>query len=120
MNISFKAKTNKKSCMVNIAKFHLKKGGTITIDRDASFYSITDGILEMEWSSPYLWEVNGVTLFDKPTIYFSDSDNLSQLLDGAWVELELEDDADDDYYVIDIVWNVTDVNGSVSGIGISK
>ena len=55
MKLEFRAKTNKPYVMINAAVFHLKTGGTITIDRDATEYDIEDGKLSMTWRGIYIW-----------------------------------------------------------------
>lgn len=115
MNISFVAKTNKDYCMVNTAIFHLKQGGTITVDRGRTEYSITNGILSMEWISCYIWAINGEKVFSEEVSVLSD--NFAHLLEDAWVKFELEDDADDDYSVTDIVWSISIPDCIVSGSG---
>lgn len=100
MRISFRAKTNKDYVMVNTAVFELKCGIRVTVDRDRTEWGITDGILEMDWSECYLWEVNDIGVFDTPA-YLNEYG--AELFEGAkLVALNLEDDADSDYEVTDI------------------
>jgi len=119
MIIEFKAKTNKDYCMVNTAIFHLKDGGNITIDRKETYFSVKNGILSMDWEGCYLWEVNGEAIFDGHYYPFiADAFSITNLLKGSWVELCLEDDAEEDYIVTDVTWTVTacndeDYNGKV-------
>lgn len=111
MRIEFSAKTNKDYCMINTATFYLKEGGSVTLDRDNSFYSIVDGKLEMEWEGIYIWEVNEECIFiNCPNLIYPGSDLVS-LLEGAYVKLNLEDDADEDYAVTDIQWTISDSDG---------
>lgn len=104
MRIEFLAKTNKDYLMVNVARFELAGGGTLTIDRDETEYTIEDGNLSMLWRDCYIWEINGVSLEECLVI---NNDAFEELMDGAkLIELELEDDADDDYEVTDIEFSV--------------
>lgn len=113
MVIEFRAKTNKEYCMVNTATFHLGDGGTVTIDRCCTSYSIVGHDLSMTWSDCYLWEINGIQVMGKE---FTDlSDDFPRLLEGAWIELALEDDADEDYEVTNIMWTASTLECSVSG-----
>jgi hypothetical protein len=106
MNLIFKARTNKDYCMINTAVFHLVNGGTITIDRKQTRFSITDGVLEMEWEEIYLWAVNGENIFDSSYYpLYPDEKAMRNLIKFAQVEFELEDDADEDYIVDNIRWN---------------
>ena len=114
MDISFNARTNKDYMMINTAIFHLKDGGTITIDRDETFYTLENNVLDMTWHNVYIWEINGYNVFE--TLAYPTED-LVDLLDGAWVELVLEDDADTDYTVTDITWCSTSTQKMVSGSG---
>lgn len=102
MRIEFQAKTNKEYAMVNVAKFRLPDGTVLTVDRHETDYSINDGILDMEWSGCYLWSVNGLTLFDNECALLGDY--AAEYLNRAECELELEDDADDDYEVTDVTF----------------
>lgn len=104
MKLEFTAKTNKTYVMINTAVFHLKTGGTITIDRNTTEYDIEDGKLSMTWRDIYIWEINGENVCNEP-IY--PSENLIRLLEGAKVELILEDDADHDYEVESVKWTIS-------------
>lgn len=102
MTLGFKAKTNKDYCMINGARFILKNGTEILIDRTWTNFEIEDGILNMTWDDCYLWELCGINIFDKEAYL---GDEMTRLLNNAdLIELELEDDADDDYKVWDIEW----------------
>ena len=104
MKLEFAAKTNKPYAMINAAVFRLKTGGTITVDRDTTEYDIEDGKLSMTWRNIYIWEINGENICDEP-IY--PSENLIPLLEGAKVELILEDDADCNYEVKNVKWTIS-------------
>lgn len=102
MRLGFKAKTNKDYCMINSAKFILKNGTEILIDRTWTDFEIEDGILNMLWEDCYLWELCGYNIFDREA-YLND-EAYGLLRTAKLIELELEDDADDDYEVWDIEW----------------
>ena len=112
MRIEFSGKTNKDYIMVNTAVFHLRDGGTVTLDRDETDYCIENGTLSMVWNGIYLWEINGVFVFGTPMY---PAEDLSKLLEGSWVELELEDDADEDYRITDVKWVICGENGLAYG-----
>lgn len=99
MDLTFVVETNKKYVAINTAIFQLKDGGTITLDREETYYSsLKNGFLTMEWHDVYLWEINGINIFDEPyqpaDIYF-----IALIEDCEFVEFVLEDDADSDYCV---------------------
>lgn len=104
MNIEFTAKTNKSYCMINTVTFRLPEGTTLTIDREITDYSIEDGELSMVWEHCYIWEINGVNIFDRE--FPLNSDAASLLETAELICVDLEDDADPDYYVRDIRFSV--------------
>jgi hypothetical protein len=100
MQINFKAKTNKDYCRINTATFTLRDGGTVTVDRDETEYTIEDGVLSMTWNNVYLWKIDGVNIVDESPYL---NDHFADFFSTATsVELELEDDADEDYSVTDV------------------
>lgn len=100
MRIEFTAKTNRKICMINTATFALASGGTVTIDRDCTEWSVEKGILSMTWRDCYLWEINGVNIFDEP---FYPNEDIAELMKGAkFLKFDLEDDAGSDYKVTNV------------------
>lgn len=111
MRIQFTGITNKDYCRVNVAKFHLKDGGTITIDRNETCFTIENRQLTMEWSGIYIWDVNEWNIFDQ---IIEPSENLIFLLKGSWVELELDSDADLDYEITNIRWIISGDNGLIA------
>ena len=117
MQLNITGKTNHNYCMVNTAIFHLQGGGTITLDRKETQYSIHDGIIDMDWIDLYLWAVNQCNIFGSDYYTEFDPEELCSLLKGAWLYLELEDDADEDYKITDISWTLSGENCSVSGTG---
>lgn len=104
MRISFSCKTNKDYVMVNTLKVQLNSGSVLTLDRHNTEYSISDPdkagecLLDMEWINCYLWAIDGETLWDDDKALIVE--DCEKLFEGArLIELELEDDADEDYYV---------------------
>ena len=95
MNIKFIAKTNSVPPMINTAKFRLPNGKEVIIDRDSTWYSfkeISPGVLrlDMTWKKCYIWD-------GEEAAYFHDETGLPE--GTQFVELEIEDDAEEDYYV---------------------
>lgn len=104
MRISFSCKTNKDYVMVNTLKVQLNSGSLLTLDRHNTEYSISDPdkagerSLDMEWINCYLWAIDEENLWcgNKALI----EEDCEKLFERArLIELELEDDADEDYYV---------------------
>ena len=90
----FDGKTNKDYCMVNNAIFKTSDGNIIKIDRDETYSSVENGILSMEWRGIYIWNSDtGEQNYDIPKEVFENAE---------LVELELEDDAPDEDYNIEI------------------
>ncbi len=103
MVILIQGKTNHDYCMVNTAKFHLKDGGVLTIDRKETEYSIENGEILMRWKGVYLWAINGEPIANECVM--PNEKGLTKLLQNASLELELEDDApDEDYEITDLAW----------------
>lgn len=105
MTLNFTAKTNKDYCRINTATFRLKSGGTITLDRDATRFSVNGDVLDMTWTGVYVWEVNGRHIFDSynPRELYVDGEELCKIIDwAAPIDFDLEDDADEDYEVTNI------------------
>lgn len=113
VSINFTAKINKDYCMINTAKFHLKNGGTVTIDRENTIFSIENGNLSMTWNEIFIWAINDECIFCQNTY---PSYEIVKLLDGAWVEFDYEDEAVEDYQVSNIKWSILN---KVSGTDIS-
>lgn len=106
MRLDFTGKTNKNYVMVNTAIFALKDGGTVTIDRGCTEYTIKDGRFRMMWGDCYLWRFNDVNIFNTP--YYPDKEAFVKLLKGATLlKLEAEDDADEDYEITDVQWSIS-------------
>lgn len=103
MRIYFSGITNKNYCMINSITFRLPNGCSLTIDRDETEYTIEDdGEISMTWYGCYLWEIDGYNIVDHPAYL---NDDGAGLLEGAELEsVNLEDDADEDYYVIITSW----------------
>lgn len=97
MRIEFICETNKDYVMINTIDFRLSTREIITVDRDTTEYSIKDGRLDMTWRGCYVW--------DGEHAYYPFGDD--DLLKGAEVvSVDLEDDADEDYYVTVLDWGV--------------
>ena len=105
MRLEFIGTTNKDYVMVNTAKFKLKSGSVITIDRDTTEYTNEDGKLDMLWRGCYMWAIDDWNIFDDET-YITDEKEFEMLVEGAELELELEDDADEDYWVKIERWSI--------------
>ena len=99
MRLNITAKTNKEYVMINTAKLTLPDGNVLTIDRDATEYSIENGDLCTNWDYCYLWAVNDIDLFINKAYLDGDNEELVSILNKGELELELEDDADSDYKV---------------------
>lgn len=107
MQINFFATTNHPYVRVNTVRFTLKNGSTLTIDRDSTEYTINDGVLSMVWNGCYLWALDDKNIFGDNGYHITDQyavEELYKLLDDATMELELEDDADEDYFVNVTSW----------------
>lgn len=104
MRISFKAKTNKDYVMINALKLQLRTGSILTLDRQSTEFTIGKPnesgkrTLDMEWFDCYLWEIDEVNAFEQEFLL---ADGFEKVFVGATLtELELEDDADEDYSVM--------------------
>ena len=87
--IVFKGITNYPYMMVNLLRLKLPDQTILDIDRETTEYSIDEnGSFYMEWHRPYVWD--GEDMLPIPT---------DSLEDASFFELEVEDDADEDYYV---------------------
>lgn len=117
MRLEIYGKTNHNYCLINTAIFHLKDGGTLTLDRKETEFSVEDGRLSMLWKGVYIWVLNGENFALAGEIE-PDTKALVKLLTGARIELELEDDIpDEDYRVTDVEWFVygNELNCEASG-----
>jgi hypothetical protein len=104
MNIDFTAKTNRPYCLINTAKFKLKNGSIITLDRKETEWSINNDCLSMTWKNVYIWEIDGCNIFDFEVPV---NNELCALLNDAnLLELEIEDDADSDYSVTEVNYSL--------------
>ena len=97
------------------AIFHLKNGGTLTIDRCSTEYTIEGEELTMEWHESYLWAINDITIFDNPTAFVNF--DIASLLEDGWVHFTLEEDADEDYKVWDVHYAINCEDKIVYGLG---
>ncbi len=101
MRINFIAGTNKDYVAINTCIFTLKNGTEITVDRQETNYTINGKELAMTWSGCYLWAINGLNVFDgkPPKSECQDEESIRLLQSAVSARFELEDDADEDYYV---------------------
>lgn len=83
--ISFTGTTNcSEQPYVNTATFRDTHGNYLTIDRDITEYTINDdGTFTMEWCYCYVWDGENAD-YDVPDL-------------DAFISIEIEDDAPDDY-----------------------
>ncbi len=117
MKLGIYGRTNHGYCMVNTAIFHLKNGGTITIDREETEHRVIGGDLSMLWKGLYIWAFNGVLIGSGDGRIYPHT-SLIKLLEGATLELSLEDDAPDaDYEVTNIEWCIFEGENEVFGSG---
>ena len=112
MRITFYCKTNRDYCAINVAKFILPNGTTLTVDRTRTEWNIVEnkgkgiGDLTMTWCHCYLWQINGNTIFSDEA-YITDSSGFEDLIADARVIFELEDDVEDEDYEVDVLdWSV--------------
>ena len=108
MRIEFECQTNKDYVMINTLKFRLPGSDTvITVDRDETEYDITpSGKLTMVWNSCYLWAINDYNIFGCNGLHITDMDAVNEfkrLVADAGAQLELEDDAPDSDYEVNIL-----------------
>ena len=107
MRISFKCKTNKDYCAINVAKFILPNGTILTVDRTRTEWDINNvtGEMEMTWYCCYLWAINGHNIFTDET-YITDVRGFEDLIADARVMLLVEEDVDEEYEVDVLDWSV--------------
>lgn len=105
MRISFRCKTNRDYCAINVAEFILPSGTTLTVDRTRTEWSIDGENLTMTWYGTYLWAINGNTIFTDET-YITDSSGFEDLVADARVLFLVEEDADDNYEVDVLDWSI--------------
>ena len=105
MRISFKCRTNKDYVAVNVAKFILPTGSTLTVDRTRTEWSIDNGELDMTFCHCYLHAIDNNCIFTDEA-YITDGANFEDLVNGARVILLLDEDVDEDYYVNVLDWSI--------------
>ena len=93
---------------INKAKFMLATGSVISLDRlETNWdFEVKDGeaYLSMEWRNVYLWDIDDVSLFSSEVPILNEA---AELLKGAeLIELEVEDDAPENYEVVVKEWAV--------------
>lgn len=110
MNVLFKGTTNKKYCMINVAIFLAKNGDVFTVDRSETTWMLDDnGTFTMCWKNCYIREVNGKRPFasEQMSEQYVPEEKLRDMMHGAeLLEMQLEDDADDNYIVRIDTWKV--------------
>lgn len=101
MNIDFVCNTNHDYVRINTLKVQLPSGGTITIDRDHTEFSVNGNRLTMTWYGCYLWAIDDHNIFGGHGCHDINVEELKNaVMSGASIFFELEDDVDDsDYYV---------------------
>lgn len=108
MRITFKCETTKDYCAINVAKFILPSGTSLTVDRTRTEYEINNvtGDMTMTWYGCYLWAINNNTIFTDET-YITDSDGFEDLVYDARVQFELDEDVEDDDYEVTVFdWSI--------------
>ena len=96
--MDFYGNTNRDYVMINTIVFRLKTGEEVTVDRDYTGYNIDeDGNLGMTWKGCYFWDGNIAK-------YLTEKDE-KELTEAELVGVDIEDDADEDYYVVINEWN---------------
>ena len=107
MRITFKCETTKDYCAINVAKFILPSGTTLTVDRTRTEYEIdkATGDMTMTWYGCYLWAINDNTIFTDET-YITDSSGFEDLVADARVLFLVDEDIEDDYEVTVFDWSI--------------
>ncbi len=108
MRIDFTCRTNKPYVMINKLLITLPTGSVIGVDRDTTGYHNEEGELTMTWDDCYLWDLDGQNIFCDETgkgLYLYDwaLEEFTRLIKSAKVKFELEDDAPDGDYTVDIL-----------------
>ena len=119
MRLSLKCNTSTgKVAYINTAIFHLKNGGTITIDRQETEVGYIDGKQESYWRGCYIWAINDENIFGENYFFEYSAEDLFRLLKDSTLELDLEDDQPE-VVVSDVIWCLTDdnVNYALEGVG---
>ena len=94
--IGFAGRTNGDFPYVNVARFRLKDGRTVEIDRDSTEWTVRGGRFRMDWLDCYFWG-EGHCGADEPH-YLTEED--CRALSGAkLVEIEIEEDADEGFFL---------------------
>ena len=111
MRITFTCKTNKDYCAINVAKFLLPTGSTITVDRTRTEWNIVEnknkgvGDLTMTWYGCYLWAIDDNNIFTDEA-YITDGAMFEDLVADARILLLVDEDVDEDYEVDVLDWKV--------------
>ena len=108
MKIIFQCSSNYDYVAINTAKFKLKSGSTLTIDRKYTEWEKgNDGCFAMAWSGCYLWAIDDCYTSDMflgdGEITFANDEyavkSFKELTEGATVEFEPDCEVDGDYMV---------------------
>lgn len=105
MRITFKCKSNKTYVAINVAKFILPSGTTLTVDRTRTEWDFDEstGNFNMTWYHCYLHAINDCNIFSDEAYLEAEFEDL---IADARVMLLIEEDADDDYEVDVLEWSV--------------
>jgi hypothetical protein len=100
MIIYFECSTNGTDVRINTLKIKLKGGSVLTIDRDWTEFNIENGKLTMTWRDCYLWALDGWNIFGEGyRLDYYSIEELKNMIEYGYFEFEIEDSADEDYYV---------------------
>jgi hypothetical protein len=105
MRITFTCKTNKDYCAINVAKFLLPTGSTITVDRTRTEWDIDRDNLTMTWYGCYLWAIDDNNIFTDEA-YITDGAMFEDLVADARILLLVDEDVDEDYEVDVLDWKI--------------
>lgn len=95
MKLYITAETNMPICEVNTITVTTPEGDEIVLDRDETEYDVHDGILNMSWRGVYIWD-------GEKEQYIKDASELAFLETAKKIEVDIEDDADPEYFVKNI------------------
>ncbi len=112
MKICFKCYSNHDQVMVKSAKFRLRNGMTITMDRDQTETETEDmislegeKIISMTWKNVYIWMIEDVLVEDMflNSMYPADTEYavnaMKKFFEGAEVKFEYDNEAGEDYWI---------------------
>lgn len=102
MTLKFTCTTNKDYVRINTLKITKPHGAKLTVDRKYTSADFHDGKLYMIWDDCYLWALDGWNIFGDNGYEICDVYSVKEfkrLIQNAGLDFELEDDADEDYFV---------------------